>query len=285
MLEWNSEHRRYEMTIAGFKVHSVFQSISDDSQTVFGYEALCRIEKQGEKVNIKRFFKILEGFGEKSEFGFKFFLNIMHLRNFRQSSIYDRDTKLFLNVTPCFFKYFSHEHDLNNLYLPLIEEEQIDLNQIVVEIVEDYCPLADIESLHKGTEYLKSIGISFALDDFGTGWSGYSRMTIVQPNYIKVSREMLIEFGMSESIENNLLEELNTITSLKGIKVIFEGIENVENYQTADRYGADYYQGYYLDLPKSYPVNMPKPSETKPDETFRQNAHLIKKIRARALNS
>ncbi len=255
MLEWNTDNHRYEMTVLGYQVHSVFQSINHDSQTVFGYEALCRIEMQGESVDIKKFFKILEDFGEKAEFRFKFFLNIMHLRNFRNSNIYDRETKLFLNLTPCFFKYFAHEQDLDNLYLPLIKQEQVDLSQIVVEIVEDYCPLADIESLHKGTAYLKSIGISFALDDFGTGWSGYSRMAVVQPNYIKVSREMLIEFGLNELTENNLLAELDTITSLQGIKVIFEGIENSDNLKTTARYGADYYQGYYLDFPKSYPTN------------------------------
>ncbi len=36
--EWNSEHRRYEMSVLGFKVHSVFQSINDADQNVFGYE-------------------------------------------------------------------------------------------------------------------------------------------------------------------------------------------------------------------------------------------------------
>ena len=249
MLEWNSEHRRYEMSVLGFKVHSVFQSINEADQNVFGYEAICRVEMQGAKVNVKRFYKILEDFGEKSEFRFKFFLNIMHLRNFRNSSIYGRDLKLFLNVTPCFFKYFSYGNDLNSLYLPLIKEEQVDLSQIVVEIVEDYCPLADIESLHRGTEYLRNIGISFALDDFGSGWAGYSRMAVVKPDYLKVSRDMLIEFAMSGSQDDNLLEELNTITTIQGIKVIFEGIENVDNLRAAAQYGADYYQGYHIDFP------------------------------------
>ncbi|MEC7941736.1 MAG: hypothetical protein VX212_15125 [Pseudomonadota bacterium] len=73
MLEWNSEHSRYEMSVLGFKVHSVFQSINDADQNVFGYETICRVEMQGAKVNVKRFYKILEDFGEKSEFRFKFF--------------------------------------------------------------------------------------------------------------------------------------------------------------------------------------------------------------------
>ncbi len=279
MLEWNSEHRRYEMSVLGFKVHSVFQSINDADQNVFGYEAICRVEMQGAKVNVKRFYKILEDFGEKSEFRFKFFLNIMHLRNFRNSSIYGRDLKLFLNVTPCFFKYFSYGNDLNSLYLPLIKEEQVGLSQIVVEIVEDYCPLADIESLHRGTEYLRNIGISFALDDFGSGWAGYSRMAVVKPDYLKVSRDMLIEFAMSGSQDDNLLEELNTITTIQGIKVIFEGIENVDNLHAAAQYGADYYQGYHIDFPKSYPVNMLDQGIVTPDEKFRLNTYLNKKTR------
>lgn len=277
MLEWNSDNHRYEMAVLGFRVHSVFQSINGSDLSVFGYEALCRVERQGEQVNIKNFFKILEDLGENSEFRLKFLMNIMHLRNFRNSSIYHRETKLFLNLTPCFFKYFSQGQDLDNLYLPQIKEEKVELSQIVVEIVEDYCPLADIESLHKGTEYLKSMGLSFALDDFGTGWSGYSRMAVVKPNYIKVSREMLIEFGMSDSKENNPLEELNTITRLQGIKVIFEGIENSYNLETAERYNADYYQGYYLDLPKSYPVNNIEQDDEQPDEKFRLSAYLSNK--------
>ncbi|UQV20511.1 EAL domain-containing protein [Vibrio sp. J383] len=276
MVEWNTDNSRYEMSVLGFKVHSVFQSISRSDKTVFGYEALCRIEMQGERVNIKRFFKILEGFGEKAEFRFKFYLNIMHLRNFRNSNIYSRDVKLFLNLTPCFFKYFSIGDDLAKLYLPLIKEENVDLKQIVVEIVEDYCPISDIESLHKGTEYLKSLGISFALDDFGTGWSGYSRMAVVQPNYIKVSRDMLVEFGMNQPQEDNLLAELNAITSLQGITVIFEGIENVENYNIAAQYGADFFQGYYLDIPKTYPVTIAKKDIPKPVNKFQLNSYLDK---------
>lgn len=153
------------------------------------------------------------------------------------------------------------------------------MSQIVVEIVEDYCPLADIESLHRGTEYLRNIGISFALDDFGSGWAGYSRMAVVKPDYLKVSRDMLIEFAMSGSQDDNLLEELNTITTIQGIKVIFEGIENVDNLRSAAQYGADYYQGYHIDFPKSYPVNMLDQGVATPDEKFRLNTYLNKKTR------
>ncbi len=80
-------------------------------------------------------------------------------------------------------------------------------------------------------------------------------MAVVKPDYLKVSRDMLIEFAMSGSQDDNLLEELNTITTIQGIKVIFEGIENVDNLRAAAQYGADYYQGYHIDFPKSYPGN------------------------------
>lgn len=256
MIEWNTHDNRYEMTVLGFKIHSVFQSISCRDQGVLGYEALCRIYMQGERVNVKRFFKILEGFDENTEFRLKFYMNIMHLRNFRKSTIYNRNVKIFLNLTLSFFKYLSNNDGLEGLYLPMINKEDVGLNQIVMEIVEEYCPASDIIHLYSGTKYLKGLGVSFALDDFGTGWSGYSRMAVVQPEYIKVSREMLVEFGMTQQQDDNLLEELNIITSLKNIKVIFEGIENVENYNVASKYGADFFQGYYLDIPKAYPVTV-----------------------------
>ena len=102
-------------------------------------------------------------------------------------------------------------------------------------------------------------------------------MAVVKPDYLKMSRDMLIEFAMSGSQDGNLLEELNTITTIQGIMVIFEGIENVDNLHSAAQYGANDYQVYHIDFPKSYPVNMLDQGVVTPDEKFRLNTYLNKK--------
>ncbi|NRF12903.1 EAL domain-containing protein [Vibrio coralliilyticus] len=273
-LEWDDQKKRYELNIMGFKIYSVFQAITDSCGVPFGYEALCRIEIQGEYVSIKKFYKMLEDFGQDTEFKFKFALNLMHLRNFRGSRLYNDEVKIFLNITPCFFKKFVIDSGLSELYVEQVIKEKVRFDQIVAEIVEDYCPVVDIESLHKGVNYLKNLGVSVAMDDFGTGWSGYSRLAVIQPDYVKISREMLIESEVLSGKDGSRLDEIMVVSSLREIKVIFEGVESQDNVNLAMKYGGSLFQGYYFDIPRSYQVLKEKCSNALKRNQFLLSSYL-----------
>ncbi|WP_019350530.1 EAL domain-containing protein [Vibrio splendidus] len=254
MITYNKDTKSFEMKILGYTVTSVYQDIKNGIGEVYAYEALCRVSKDNNNIHPKKFFSYLSHLDDELEFRVKFSINLMHIKGFVNSSIYSQETKLFINLTPCFF---TSVH--NNIYLldnctEEISRLGIRMEQIVAEIVEDYCPISNIKSFYKGIELLRGKGVSIAIDDFGTGHSGFSRIAAIKPDYIKVSRELLIEAQKCHLEELEELEELKVICEINKVTLIFEGIECSEQLKIARIYGSTLYQGYYLARPKRHPT-------------------------------
>ena len=61
---------------------------------------------------------------------------------------------------------------------------------LVFEVVETE-KVKDFEHLNKILEYYRKHGFKTALDDVGTGFSSLEALIKLQPNYIKISRELI----------------------------------------------------------------------------------------------
>ncbi|MEF1280686.1 EAL domain-containing protein [Vibrio fortis] len=269
MITYNQDEQVLEIQILGYKIQSVYQEIKTEEGVIHGYEALCRATKNGEGVSPKKLFNFLEKLDDDLEFKVKFAINVMHIRGFIESEIYNEETKLFLNFSPCFFRALSKQDSLINDCVKHILTTGIKLEQIVVEIVEDYCPIDEITNFYDGINKIRSQGVSLAVDDFGTGWSGFSRVAAISPDYIKVSRELLVasQVGLTEE-----LEELKVICGLKNTMLIYEGIECIEQLELAKAYGSNLYQGYYLSFPRKHPFQRTVNHKAKIEKTIKTNA-------------
>jgi EAL domain-containing protein (putative c-di-GMP-specific phosphodiesterase class I) len=123
---------------------------------------------------------------------------------------------------------------------------------LVFEVVETE-KVKDFEHLNKILEYYRKHGFKTALDDVGTGFSSLEALIKLQPNYIKISRE-LIE-GLDQSpIKLDLTKALIQAVSSYGIGVIAEGVERIEEAKTLYKLGVKLMQGFLFAKPHPEPI-------------------------------
>ena len=176
----------------------------------------------------------------------------MHLKGVRYSDIYHSKSKIFINMVPDFFKSIYQNEELLQSLVRAILIEGIELNQVVLEITENPCPIDDLVEFYLGVEKLRSKGILIAIDDFGTGYSDFSRVAAIKPHYVKVSRELLL---YSQIFKNNELRKLAALSRTDNITLVYEGIEYLEQYEFAKSNGARLYQGYLLSKPVHHAIS------------------------------
>lgn len=146
---------------------------------------------------------------------------------------------LFLNIDPHEFDYgwlvrpddpmFRHRHPLT------------------VEITESV-PIKYFTQCHSVLAEIRQKGMSLAIDDLGAGFSNLKYIADLQPEIVKLDRELILgcipgnrPFKLLCSIVN-LCKEMNA-------KTVAEGIETLGEFEAAVEAGVDYAQGYLLGRP------------------------------------
>jgi EAL domain-containing protein (putative c-di-GMP-specific phosphodiesterase class I) len=123
---------------------------------------------------------------------------------------------------------------------------------LVFEVVETE-KVKDFEHLQKILEYYRENGFKTALDDVGTGFSSLEALIKLEPDYIKIGRE-LIE-GLDQSpIKLDLTKALIQAVSSHGIGVIAEGVERIEEAKTLYKIGVKLVQGFLFAKPHPEPT-------------------------------
>ena len=95
-----------------------------------------------------------------------------------------------------------------------------------------------LKQIHK----LRGQGFSFAVDDFGTGYSSLNRIKILPVDILKIDRSFVMELA-EKKVDRDLVEAIVTLAHDMGLKVVAEGVEDVEQKLILDDLGCDIYQG------------------------------------------
>src|SRR6185503_9520309 len=95
-------------------------------------------------------------------------------------------------------------------------------------------------------EHLKSYtdqGISFAIDDFGVGYASTSRLSRIEPEFVKIDRDALLHHLGSFTLEyaRRLVSE-----SIGKMKMVVEGFDDQSKFTLAELYDLKirYVQGH-----------------------------------------
>lgn len=129
----------------------------------------------------------------------------------------------------------------------IIDKNQTPYDKIAIEITESTFT-DNFHKISETIEILRKKGITFYLDDFGTGYSNFSRISMYPFDVIKFDRSLLL------SVENNektayMIGQLSAMFSKIGFRILFEGIETLENETLCEELGFDYLQGYRYSRP------------------------------------
>ena len=94
------------------------------------------------------------------------------------------------------------------------------------------------------------------MDDAGSGYAGLGSIANLEPDFIKLDIS-LINCIHENFIKQNLVETMVRFANDQGAKVIAEGVELAEEYETVKQLGAHLVQGFFLHPPQPEPVVPP----------------------------
>lgn len=130
--------------------------------------------------------------------------------------------------------------------LSAINTHQVLPSKLELEITENILmddPQVVIDALVK----LKEQGISIALDDFGTGFSSMSYLQKLPLDRLKVDRAFISD--IAKEGQSVIAETIINLGQKMGLKVIAEGIEEIEQQERLLELGCDEVQGFYYAKP------------------------------------
>jgi EAL domain-containing protein (putative c-di-GMP-specific phosphodiesterase class I)/GGDEF domain-containing protein len=159
---------------------------------------------------------------------------------------------LFINIDPHDFR------DPTFRYLDVDEMGGVENpEQIVLEITERTA-ITDYPQFQGYLREFRERGFRFAVDDAGSGYAGLGSIANLEPDYIKLDISLISGID-TNFMKQNLVETMVQFANEHQIKVIAEGVEREEEYETVRRLGVHLTQGFLFHKPSTMPVTGPPP--------------------------
>lgn len=151
------------------------------------------------------------------------------------------EKKLFLNCLP------SAIHDPNfreDALDKTLEAVGLHPRNVIFEISEAEA-IKNYAIFREFRDHYRAMGFRFALDDTGTGYSSLSALMELSPDFIKIDRS-LVKSVHADASRQVLLRALKSLADQLGARVIAEGVEGKEEFDTVVELGIQFAQGFHF---------------------------------------
>lgn len=164
---------------------------------------------------------------------------------------------------------FINEHDIGKLGLDYIEVNLSVIQCAYDQLAEDYIRIMNEHSIVPGLinleitesasinarntllrnmKSLMEYGVTFSLDDFGTGQSNLDYIVDMPVNIVKFDKGMTGAYFKNGKAKYIMDAAMGMIQGMN-LKIVSEGIEDEEQFNTMQELGINYIQGYYFSKP------------------------------------
>ena len=96
---------------------------------------------------------------------------------------------------------------------------------------------------------LKTRGITLAIDDYGTGYSSLAHLKRLPVDELKIDKSFVLNLRDAPADDMVIVRSTIELGHNMGLKVIAEGVENVETWRILKELGCDMAQGYFVSPP------------------------------------
>ena len=207
---------------------------------ILGYEALTRGPEQTSWEMPLDLFSAAERHGFLWELDF--LCRVKAIENFPESL---ENNKLFLNVSS---KVVASDQHQFGATLKFLSQMELDAGNIILEVNEKTA-LEDFSLFSQVIEHYAHQGFNIAIDDSSSEFSGFSFLSRIFPQYIKIDRGLVRDIE-KDFFKQGVVQSIKTFAGRKNIELIAEGIETAEELKFLINLGIDYGQGYFLQSPQ-----------------------------------
>jgi diguanylate cyclase (GGDEF)-like protein len=131
--------------------------------------------------------------------------------------------------------------------LGIISETGMDPRRIEFEVTESVM-MPEPEQAVKLLRELKAIGVRITIDDFGTGYSSLAYLKRLPIDCVKIDASFVRGIPVDAS-DIAITDTILAMAGSLGLKVVAEGVENLDQMKFLERRGCDEMQGYYFSKP------------------------------------
>ncbi|MCD8511773.1 MAG: EAL domain-containing protein [Bacillus sp. (in: Bacteria)] len=139
------------------------------------------------------------------------------------------------------------QQDLVDKILATLAETDLDATYLNLEITENIA-MENEEAVFSKLKELQRAGVHISIDDFGTGYSSFSYLKKYTLNYLKIDKSF-IKDCLYNADDQSIVKSMVFMAHSLGLKVIAEGVEELEQMNFLKMINCDYVQGYFLSKP------------------------------------
>lgn len=228
----------------------LFQPLVQNARrTIYGYEALIRGPSDSPLHSPLTLFETAARHGRLVDL--ERLCREASIEQFRRLNLAG---KLFLNASPesLFQPGYRSGRTLDKLKRVGLAPERV-----VIELTEQY-PMENYEAVREAKNHYKKMGFEIAIDDLGAGYAGLRMWSELQPDYVKIDRHFMNDIH-HDQVKQEFVRSILNIARGLNCRVVAEGVETAEEYQTVSKMGIEFTQGYYFERPSQTPsVHLPR---------------------------
>jgi EAL domain-containing protein (putative c-di-GMP-specific phosphodiesterase class I) len=132
-------------------------------------------------------------------------------------------------------------------------------SQVTLEITEAV-PIKYFSQCHSVLAEIRRRGVQLAIDDFGAGFSNVKYILELEPEIVKLDRELIAEIA-PRTRQAALCAALTELCHAMGARVVAEGVETLAELRTLMELGVDLAQGFLIGRPASWPFDVRWPAD------------------------
>ncbi len=220
------------------KIEIHFQPIiSMKENRIFAFEALTRAYDENNDF-ISPLFLFEQAGKENRSLELDDYTRKLALAKFEEYFKKDKNMLLFLN-----FEASMIDDEVGSTFLDNVNRYNIPYKNIIIEIKED--KIKDNYSLKKFVTKYRKLGFLIGVDDFGTGYSSFDRLSLIQPDIVKLDRSLI--YNIHENyINSEILTSISNMCHKIGAVVLAEGVEEKDEVLSCMIKDIDVYQGFFF---------------------------------------
>jgi EAL domain-containing protein (putative c-di-GMP-specific phosphodiesterase class I)/GGDEF domain-containing protein/PAS domain-containing protein len=212
------------------------------SGKVIGAEALIRWQRNGQWITPSEFIPLAESAGLIDTLG-DWILHTACQKAQNLVSLGWSDLVMAVNISPLQFG----RKDFLSKVKKVLKDTGLEARNLELEVTEGVI-IYNVQEAIETLGQLKKLGVHLAIDDFGTGYSSLSYLRKFNIDKLKIDQSFIHDIQYQEA-DQSIVRTIIELGRNLDLKVIAEGVEELEQQQILASMGCDEIQGFYFSKP------------------------------------